>query len=160
VELKLPDHLATLIRPLLEALPLERAMPELVPSSAPQGRGAQQYESAGEQAYAAATHIVTQLDDHPELQAGLWLYVDDLDRSHHVSQSIETPVGSYWHGIMHRREGDFSNAKYWFRRATGVKLSVDPVDLVDRVAAARGENPAELLELQRREWAELMERSS
>lgn len=48
--------------------------------------------------------------------AGLWLLCDELDRSHTISQGIETPAGSFWHGIMHRRERDFSNAKYWFRR--------------------------------------------
>jgi hypothetical protein len=48
--------------------------------------------------------------------AGLWLYHDFLDESHRISQEIETPTGSYWHGIMHRREGDFGNSKYWFRR--------------------------------------------
>jgi len=48
--------------------------------------------------------------------AGLWLMYDDLDRSHTISQSIETPTGSYWHAIMHRREGDFGNSKYWFHR--------------------------------------------
>lgn len=48
--------------------------------------------------------------------AGLWLIYDHLDESHTISQSIETPTGSYWHAIMHRREGDFSNSKYWFRR--------------------------------------------
>ncbi|MEZ0326877.1 MAG: hypothetical protein ACAH95_13335 [Fimbriimonas sp.] len=135
-------------------------MPFLLPGAMPQGRGAQQYESVADQAYAAAAHLIDQLDDHPELQAGLWLYVDDLERSHHVSQSLAGPIGAYWHGIMHRREGDFSNAKYWFRQADGVRLSIDPVAFVDRVAAARGENPAELLEMQRREWSELMERSS
>jgi hypothetical protein len=48
--------------------------------------------------------------------AALWLRHDFLDESHRISQDIETPTGSFWHGIMHRREGDFGNAKYWFRR--------------------------------------------
>ena len=49
--------------------------------------------------------------------AGVWLLHDCLEQSHVVSQNIPTESGSFWHGIMHRREGDFSNAKYWFRRA-------------------------------------------
>jgi hypothetical protein len=47
--------------------------------------------------------------------AGVWLLHDCLDESHTISQGIDIPSGSFWHAIMHRREGDFSNAKYWFR---------------------------------------------
>ena len=49
-------------------------------------------------------------------QAGLLLRHNCLDESHTISQSIGSATGSYWHGIMHRREPDFSNAKYWFRK--------------------------------------------
>jgi hypothetical protein len=48
--------------------------------------------------------------------AGIWLLHDFLHESHAISQQIETSSGSFWHGVMHRREGDFSNAKYWFRQ--------------------------------------------
>jgi hypothetical protein len=48
--------------------------------------------------------------------AGLWLYHDFMEESHEISQEIETPTGSFWHGILHRREPDYDNARYWFRR--------------------------------------------
>jgi hypothetical protein len=48
--------------------------------------------------------------------AGLWLAYDFLAESHTLSQGIGTPTGSYWHGLMHRREPDFGNTAYWFRR--------------------------------------------
>jgi len=43
--------------------------------------------------------------------AGLWLLHDFLDEAHTISQDIDTPTGSYWHGVMHRREPDAANAK-------------------------------------------------
>ena len=50
------------------------------------------------------------------VRAGLLLRADRLEKSHTISQGIDTPTGSYWHGIMHRREPDYGNSKYWFRR--------------------------------------------
>ncbi len=64
----------------------------------------------------AARHPVKDRDMALACLAGLWLRHDFLDESHRISQDIENPTGSFWHGIMHRREGDFGNAKYWFRR--------------------------------------------
>ncbi|MEZ5351079.1 MAG: hypothetical protein R2762_00450 [Bryobacteraceae bacterium] len=47
---------------------------------------------------------------------GLYLYQNDLDRAHTIAQELHTPEGSFWHGIVHRREPDPGNASYWFRR--------------------------------------------
>jgi hypothetical protein len=59
--------------------------------------------------------------------SGLWLLAGDLDRSHSLSQELPCRDGSFWHGIMHRREGDFGNAKYWFRK-------VGPHPVFDRLS--------------------------
>jgi hypothetical protein len=68
-----------------------------------------------------------------------WLVHDYLDESHKISQDIETESGSFWHGIMHRREGDFSNAKYWFRRV-GKHPVLDQVgQRAAEMGAVRGE---------------------
>lgn len=58
--------------------------------------------------------------DGTALEAGLLQLHDELDLSHQRSQSIEGQgrhrSGDYWHAIMHRREPDYGNSKYWFRR--------------------------------------------
>ena len=53
------------------------------------------------------------------MMAGLWLWHDWLDESHVISQALGSATGSFWHAIMHRREGDFSNSKYWYARTAG-----------------------------------------
>ena len=55
-------------------------------------------------------------DDAKAALAGLWLWHDALDESHRISQELVSTTGSFWHAIMHRREGDFSNSKYWYHR--------------------------------------------
>ena len=102
--------------------------------------------------------------------SGLWLLAGDLDRSHTISQDIGSAEGSFWHGIMHRREGDFGNAKYWFRRvgehAVLDELSEisdgvysDPYDFVDacsRAVRAGGDAQQQCLRAQWLEWQALM----
>ena len=50
------------------------------------------------------------------VRSALFLYLSALDDSHKISQDIPSTTGSFWHGIMHRQEPDYSNSKYWFRR--------------------------------------------
>jgi hypothetical protein len=89
--------------------------------------------------------------------SGLWLYFDYLDESHTISQDLNTPEGSYWHAIMHRREPDASNSKYWWRQvgnhpvfellqelapAVGYKF-ISPAAFVDFCELVRGSGSAD-----------------
>ncbi len=52
------------------------------------------------------------------MKAGLFLLNDDLANGHALAQSLQgDPLGDFWHAIVHRREGDWNNARYWFGKA-------------------------------------------
>jgi hypothetical protein len=101
--------------------------------------------------------------------AGVWLHHDFLDESHGISQDIATPSGSYWHAILHRREPDASNSKYWWRQVGDHPVFAqlageaarlgwrawDPAAFVDECEKERGSGSQRetlLREVQRAEW--------
>ena len=42
----------------------------------------------------------------------------DWDLAHQVAQDEPDPDGAWVHAYLHRKEGDASNAAYWYRRAS------------------------------------------
>jgi hypothetical protein len=104
--------------------------------------------------------------------AGLWLWHDALEESHTISQGLGDATGSFWHAIMHRREGDFSNSKYWYARcrnhpairAVGDRAgeAFDPDTFVSRVSKVYEEQPDHpdyqaAVRIQRIEWQALFD---
>lgn len=145
--LQIPEEMLAALKPVFDQIPPEEAMPTLQGGS-PKLRDVVEAAIAG-----------TAVPRRAGIAAGLWLYVDDLDRAHTVAQAMPDSTGSMWHGIMHRREGDFSNSLYWFRRASGhpVMAELAPEALVQAVSRANGRDIPELVERQRREWCRLFE---
>lgn len=98
----------------------------------------------------------------PSVAAGLWLFVDDLESAHEVCQASGAPTCSMWHAILHRREGDFSNAAYWLHRAGAHPAlksiaGYEPFWFLDEVKARHKVNPSDLVALQRQEWRALFD---
>jgi hypothetical protein len=106
-----------------------------------------------------------------ECLSGFWLVASDIHRSHLISQDLGSPEGSFLHGIMHRREGDFGNSKYWFRRVGSHPIFDqiqyesdghfrDPFDFVDLCEKAcqldSGEELDRCIRSQWIEWQALM----
>ena len=54
--------------------------------------------------------------------AMLWLRVGIIEPAHEIVQNGSTPIASYLHGVVHRLEADYWNAKYWFRQVNDKRL--------------------------------------
>lgn len=149
--MNLPAPIAKVVTPLFTWWPLEDSLRQLVVAKGGTHEQIDLVESI------ERMHVIA---ERPALRAALWLYVDELDRSHSISQGIGDATGSFWHGIMHRREGDFGNAHYWFHRVgahPGMVEGYDPHAFVDEVQRRYKEEPLELIEMQRKEWIALFE---
>jgi|SRR5579859_3103800 len=52
----------------------------------------------------------------PFLQSALYIYFDCFDEAHQVAQDHEGVTGNWLHAVLHRREPDAGNSKYWYTR--------------------------------------------
>ena len=51
------------------------------------------------------------------VEALWWDAKGDWVRAHEIAQDVSGADGAWVHAYLHRREGDLSNAGYWYRRA-------------------------------------------
>jgi hypothetical protein len=71
----------------------------------------------------------------PPLVRALWHdATGDWDGAHALAQDVDTADGAWVHAYLHRKEGDASNAGYWYRRA-GKPHATDSLDAEWRTIA-------------------------
>jgi hypothetical protein len=92
-----------------------------------------------------------------DLLRAVGLIPTDLDAAHKIAQQYESdPIADTIHAIIHRREGDYGNSIYWWRRVgsyvpTGVATVYPNSDPVAFVRAAEAGAGAEIAEVERAE---------
>jgi hypothetical protein len=166
------DSLSASVRRLLDAARVDGAYEQLVvrPQQTQQQQQQQNFPDRALLERLSAEELfdatVTRHDEARCVLAGLWLYLDELDRAHRIVQDVASPSGSFWHAIVHRREGDFANSRYWYARCREHPVLGAPpaevagpalVDLVEQAVDRRCDDPARrrAIRAQRLEWDSL-----
>ena len=112
----------------------------------------------------AVDHALGAAEGDPCLVAAAYVYADDLVAAHKKIYDMEdNHEAAYWHGIIHRREGDFWNANYWFRLAGSLpaQFGIDAIALTERAQAFHSSGSAvpseDLLDDVRKEFRMLVQ---
>lgn len=118
------------------------------------------------QVYNAALTQEIEATEAPDLvKIGLHLLNDDLAASHALSQRHEgKPLADYWHAVIHRREGDYGNSRYWFGRVGRAPILAEvygpdagaPAAFVERCRAVGRGHDAASEQFQQGEMARLL----
>jgi len=58
------------------------------------------------------------------LAALWWDAKGNWPRAHELAQQDDGPAGAWVHAYLHRKEGDASNARYWYQRASKPQADV------------------------------------
>ena len=92
------------------------------------------------------TAQISNLSLHPTLEAALHILNNDLPSAHFLVRHMQAPPayeGMFLHGILHRIEGDYDNARAWYKNVAGSEVfkdvwgggEEDARALIDRVEA-------------------------
>ena len=100
---------------------------ETLPTEVPLRSNLSKQSNPSKQSATEAKSLELLIASNPAIQgtfieALLWLKLGRLDPAHGIVQDDAQGLGAYIHGFLHRMEGDFWNANYWFRRVRDPKL--------------------------------------
>ena len=79
------------------------------------------------------------------LRALALVWQDHLDEAHGLVQDLSGPEAAWVHGIIHRREPDYSNARYWFHRVGGHEALESMADVAAPILASHAALPFRLI---------------
>jgi hypothetical protein len=111
-------------------------VPELGPGTRPGARPQAEVQAALDKCFGSAK---AKAEQAALIRALVLLWHDHLDAAHGIAQEIENATGAFVHGIMHRREPDYGNAAYWFRRVGSHPAFGEIASRAEKMLKAKGE---------------------
>jgi hypothetical protein len=126
----------------IDSLFVAREAPELGPQARPGVRSMAEAEA----------HLAEVCGDRPLagknrdcLRALVLLWNDHLDEAHRLVQDLPGPDPAFVHGIVHRREPDYANARYWFQRVSQHPILEPLAEAAAPILAAHAALPYRLI---------------
>ncbi|MBV9467948.1 MAG: hypothetical protein JO316_22780 [Abitibacteriaceae bacterium] len=143
---------------IVQQLQERRPLPPLYPTQPWNNTLSQQIKMSSAADFLGPEASAAASDKVAACRAGLLLWNDDLEASHSISQGLENATGSFWHAIMHRREGDAANSHYWWRRTGAHPAFADVYENV--LAALQGEPAPEVAKPEVAEFVQALQRAA